>query len=70
VTLKEVYSKDADQNKWENLGDNKIDFNIASNIVKSAKAISFIYLVVTLETKVYKKSYAAKNLSLDYSLKE
>jgi hypothetical protein len=67
VAPKEVCSKNARQNKWEELGDKKEDFGMASSVVKGAKGRGFMCLVATPDTGVYEKSHAAKNAPSDWS---
>ncbi|KAK5280234.1 hypothetical protein LTR40_006643 [Exophiala xenobiotica] len=67
VAPKEVCSKDARQNKWEELGEEKNDFGMASSVVKGAKGRGFMCLVATPDTGVYEKSHATKNAPSDWS---
>ncbi|KAK5322533.1 hypothetical protein LTR93_005736 [Exophiala xenobiotica] len=67
VALKEVCSKNAKQNKWEELGEKKEDFGMTSSVVKEANGRGFICLVATPDTGVYEKSHATKNAPSDWS---
>ncbi|KAK5304966.1 hypothetical protein LTR99_004032 [Exophiala xenobiotica] len=67
VAPKEVCSMNAKQNKWEELGEEKNDFGMASSVVEGAKGRGFMCLVATPDTGVYEKSHATKNAPSDWS---
>ncbi|KAJ9501761.1 hypothetical protein H2202_002723 [Exophiala xenobiotica] len=67
VAPKKVCCKDARQNKWEELGEEKNDFGMASSVAKGAKGRGFMCLVATPDTGVYENSHATKIAPSDWS---